>query len=842
MSLPAGALLGPYEIVAPIGSGGMGEVYRARDRRLGRDVALKVLPRELAEDAARRQRFEQEARAVAALNHPNIVAIYDIGENYFVQELVDGEPLPDDKPVGLRRTIELAGQIADALAAAHARGITHRDLKPSNIMVTRDGRAKILDFGIAKVSQGADGQELSTLTHEGSVLGTLGHMSPEQMRGLPSDHRSDIFSFGLLLYKMLTGRSPFAGKTAIEIVSAMLRDEPQELPAEVPPALRQIVSHCLEKNPENRFQSARDLAFALQTLSGSTTGSRFVAPAVRKKGRLVAWPAVAALALACAAAGIWLGKMLFQQAPPSFTRLTFQRGFVTGARFAPDGRTVAYSATWDGAPSDVYLGRIESPDARPLGLTGAHLFAISSKGEMAIGLDAILGAVPGIPPRGTLARAPLSGGAPRVLLADVEDADWDPAGAELAVAHVVNGVARLEYPAGKVLYETAGYIDSVRVSPAGDRIAFAEHPLRNDDRGSVSVVDLHGRKTTVSSGWETLDGVAWAPGGKDLWFVGSTQGYADTLWATTLSGHRRALMRAPTGCFLRDVRSDGRALVDSYISRNEIVWQQDGDSRQRSLTWLTDSFPNDLSPDGKTLVFTEPALSSNYAVCLRKTDGSAVVRLGDGEGESLSADGKWVLTTLLTSPPQLLLIPTGAGETVRLPQAGLSYQRFAQWFPDSRRILFAAGEAGRGPRLWVQNVWPPDRPRAFTGEGMSLRGNSVSPDGRMVAATGPGGRVALYPVDGGQPRTFPAIEPGEQFIRWSADGRQLFLYTAYRMPATLYKVDAASGLKQKWREFTPSDPAGATTLYAVFLSADTKAGVYSFQRTESSLKLMEGLH
>src|SRR5215472_9079615 len=244
MALISGTELGPYEIIAPLGAGGMGEVYRARDSRLGRDVALKILPSEVANDPERRQRFELEARALAALNHPNVVAVYDVGQGYIVGELVDGQPLRGAK-LGLRKTIEVAAQIASGLAAAHDAGIVHRDLKPDNIVLTRDGRPKILDFGLAKsrATLASVDETASLETEAGAVLGTPGYMSPEQIRGRATDQRSDIFSFGVILYELLAGRRAFPGETSAEAITAILQQEPLELPESVPVALRQVVAH-----------------------------------------------------------------------------------------------------------------------------------------------------------------------------------------------------------------------------------------------------------------------------------------------------------------------------------------------------------------------------------------------------------------------------------------------------------------------------------------------------------------------------------------------------------------------------------------------------------------------
>jgi Tol biopolymer transport system component/predicted Ser/Thr protein kinase len=352
MPLSAGTKLGPYEILAPLGAGGMGEVYRARDTRLNRDVALKVLPDDFARDPARRQRFEQEARAVAALNHPNIVAVYDVGENFLVSELVDGQTLRALGKLSQRQAIDLAAQIAEGLAAAHAAGIAHRDLKPENIMVTgpstRDaGRAKILDFGLAKVTQAqASGTEAPTQTQDGIVMGTVGYMSPEQVKGQPADHRSDIFSFGLVLYEMLAARRAFTGGSSIEVMSAILKEDPPELPESIAPSLRRIVEHCLDKNPDRRFQSARDLAFALQAPPSSGTHAVPVLPSRRSKLGLM----VAAAVLVTAAVAIAATRLLWPTpAPPSWT------GGILGGpemalnpRLSPDGSLLAFQAMVDG--------------------------------------------------------------------------------------------------------------------------------------------------------------------------------------------------------------------------------------------------------------------------------------------------------------------------------------------------------------------------------------------------------------------------------------------------------------------------------------------------------------
>ncbi len=368
-----GTQLGPYEVQTLVGAGGMGEVYRARDGRLNRTVALKILPAQVAFDPGRRQRFEQEARAASALNHPNIVSVYDIGEQdglaYIVSELIDGESLRDAirrGPMALSRLLDLAGQIAAALAAAHATGIVHRDLKPENIMVTRDGRAKILDFGLAKQISAAVGSEARTATQTsaGAVIGTAAYMSPEQIRGEPVDHRSDIFSFGLVLYECITGKMPFERSTSVEIMTAILREDPAELPESVSPALRQIVWHCLEKEPEQRFHSAGDLGFALRTVSVTSTRPTGSVPVVQK-ARTPSWIWRGGVAvLAALLVGLAIPRML-QPAPIDLAnyRLT---PFATDqepefeATWSPDGKSIAYLKTTAGI-SQLMVRALDAP-------------------------------------------------------------------------------------------------------------------------------------------------------------------------------------------------------------------------------------------------------------------------------------------------------------------------------------------------------------------------------------------------------------------------------------------------------------------------------------------------
>ncbi len=569
MALNPGTRLGPYEIVSALGAGGMGEVYRARDTRLGREVAIKVLPQRLSADADALARFEREARAVAALSHPNILALHDFGREdavvYAVSELLDGETLRErlsGAALPARKAIDYAIQIAQGLAAAHEKGIVHRDLKPENAFVTRDGRVKILDFGLAKVA--SSGGELTksptvAATEPGTVLGTVGYMSPEQVRGQPADHRSDIFSFGSILYEMLEGQRAFRADSAAETMAAIAQKDPPELSgldAALAPSLDRIVRHCLEKSPGERFQSARDLAFDLETVAGRSIPARVTAATGPKRSRRLPL-GLAAIAIAglVFVLGFWLGRGTGRQTFPHFSPLTFRRGTIRSARFAQDGSTIVYGAAWQGAPIRLFTARRDSPEAGRIDLPDADIFGINRNGEIAISLGRrFLTTHHSI---GTLAVAPLSGGAPREILENVEGADWSPDGRELAVVHEVEGRYRLEFPIGKALYDSVGWMTHPRVSPDAALVAFFDHPVRFDNRGSVAVVDRSGKKRTLTPEENAESGLAWSPNGKEIWYSAGYGLSGDNIFAADLRGRRRVLYRATGDASLLDVSREG---------------------------------------------------------------------------------------------------------------------------------------------------------------------------------------------------------------------------------------------------------------------------------------------
>ncbi|HSP93430.1 MAG TPA: protein kinase, partial [Thermoanaerobaculia bacterium] len=707
-----GTRLGPYEILAPLGAGGMGEVYRARDDRLKREVAVKVLPPSFSKDPERLRRFEQEAQAAGSLNHPGITAVYDFGTHdgapYIVTELLEGETLRARTAAGSlppRKALDYAAQLARGLASAHEKGIVHRDLKPENVFVTRDGRVKILDFGLAKLkeSEGSEGgqTQLPTAaagTEPGVVLGTMGYMSPEQVRGKAADRRSDIFSFGAILYEMLSGQRAFRAETAADTITAILTKEPPDLSQtnrDVPPGLERIVRHCLEKNPDERFESARDLAFDLEALSGISGAAPAVpsaAPAARAR-RSIAILLAAAVAVAGMAAAYLAGKKAGYVKPASFRRLTFRRGQINQARFGPDDQSILYSAAWDGGPLEIFVGRLDSPESRPYGLAGADLLAISHSGEMAVSLARR----PALPftSTGMLARIGMTGGgSPKEILDDVQFADWTPDGQGLAIVRESGGKVRLELPAGRVLYETAGWIGYPRVSPRGDEVAFLDHPVRTDDGGLVAIVDHSGKRRELTGRFASAAGLSWSPAGDEVWFTAASVGNNRSLYAVSRGGSLRLLAQATGGLTIEDISGNGRALVVQDKARQGISALLPGAEKERDFSWLDWSLVRDISPDGQMLLFDESGEGggAGYSVHVRRADGSPAVRLGEGSGMSLSPDGRTALAIAGEIPKQrLMLYPIGAGEPRSIPLGELRTQS-AEWLPDGRRVLFSANE------------------------------------------------------------------------------------------------------------------------------------------------------
>ncbi|HEY7574952.1 MAG TPA: protein kinase [Thermoanaerobaculia bacterium] len=851
MTLAAGTRLGPYEILAPLGAGGMGEVYRARDERLKRDVAIKILPQELSADTERVKRFEKEARAASALNHPSIVTIHEIGRSgptvFLVMELVSGQTLRErlaSGPLPLRSLLSISAQAAAGLARAHEMGIVHRDLKPENVMVTDDGRVKILDFGLAKLAEPEirAGEEtraptISRATEPGVVMGTVGYMSPEQASGKPLDYRSDQFSFGSVLYEMATGKAAFSRATPPETLTAIIREEPEAL-AEVAPSapapFRWIVERCLAKEPRGRYASTEDLARDLENLRTHLSEASSAVPAAaamrEPKSVLRFWP----LAVLSLAAGAFLafraGEKNAERPNPTFERLTFRRGTAWSARFGSDGKTIVYGAAWEGQPVRLFSTRVGRPESSPLELPNADLLAVSGRGEMAICLRPRMGN-DASQRRGMLARVPLLGGAPREILEDVQGADWSPDGADLAVIRWVGSRRRLEFPIGTTLYE--GRIHSPRVSPSGELVAFFER----DEKGlRLRVADRRGVVRTLEEGGWGFS-LAWRPDGREVWYS-SSETFGE-IRAVSLSGSRRIVHRefpAPAFGEIQDISADGHVLMWMGEFRRALVAVPPGETRERDISWFADSDPNEISPDGRTVLFTD-----DQRIFLRATDGaSPALQLGLGFGLAMSPDRKWVAAFKRhgsTPQPSITLLPTGAGKSRTLEGGGVLYAQGGFWLPDGNRLLLHGRQPGRPERTFVQDV-AGGGPRPFTPEGVLAI--SFSPDGRLVLARDWEGRLFLFPSEGGPARALPGTpEPGWN-LTYGADGRHLFSVESDAASARVFRREIETGRRELWKELSVSDAAGVL-MFNPILAADGSSYVAAVWRLPSNLYLVEGL-
>jgi eukaryotic-like serine/threonine-protein kinase len=825
MALPAGHRLGGYEIVGLIGAGGMGEVYRARDARLQRDVAIKIIPASLATDPIALGRFETEARAVASLSHPNIIAIHDFGHEgsaaFAVMELLDGRTLRElltEGALPVRKAIDFGAQTAAGLAAAHARGVVHRDLKPENVFITREGRAKILDFGLAKpaapIAAAAAGTFAATYTptSPGTVLGTVGYMSPEQVRGETVDYRSDIFSLGAILYELFSGRRAFSAGSAIETMNAILKEDPPELSiatTSLPPAIDRIVRRALEKDPNERFQSARDLGFALEALSGSSTSTMPAVEAAPRKRRAL-WPVTAALVIAAGAAGFYGAQAMITPAltePVTFTPRTFDPQIIWNARFVGDGGVVVFSSSLRGLSPDLFVSRSGAPSPQQIGPPGTHLLSVSSRGELAVLTDASF--VNQRLFRGTLARMTLDG-SPRPWLENVREAEWSPDGTTLATIHVTDGEDLLEYPIGTILHRAPGYLSDLRVSPDGNHVAFLEHPVKYDDRGFVKIWDRGGSVRVLAGEFWGMEGLAWRPDGQAVLFsaASGTNGlYQVHEVATSQGSVVRPLMPSPSNLIMLDVRRDGRWLVVSSDNRFSIRVRRPGADRETDLPWMDAEWSPKLTADGTMMMFTDGNQSAgrNYAVAMRKTDGSPPLQLGEGNGVDLSPDGKYALAYVFNPTPRIVVYPTGAGEARTIDPAPIENAQPIRWFPDSRRIVLCGNEKAKPARCFTKDVASGGPPTPLTPEGFTQTG-PFSPDASMMVVQQSDGTGHILSLKDGTLRRLNGLTRDDGVWAWTPDGRGLLVGSVVQMQ--LDRLDLVTGARTPDLKFELADQPG----------------------------------
>jgi eukaryotic-like serine/threonine-protein kinase len=874
-----GETIGPYEVLSQLGSGAMGVVYLAQDGRLGRKIALKLLPSQFTNDKDRLRRFQQEARAASALNHPNILTVYEVeqrdGLHYIATEFVDGVTLRQHihaRQMSIEEVLNIATQVASALQAAHAAGIAHRDIKPENIMIRSDGYIKVLDFGLAKLTE----NELSPAaaeTNPGVVMGTPRYMSPEQARGLDVDLRTDIFSLGTVIYELVTGKLPFEGETTSDVIAALIKDEPESMRTSVPDLpveFEEVVSKALVKDRGLRYQTIAEFLSALQGLkerikSGAlvhtndgsldmhTISTRTATdPQTKQKTERVSlskgWSATIVLGLIVVVGVVTVlsfrrrsqlvknSPSLKEKIESTSRQLTNRDGFISGARFAPEGKRVVYSAGFDGKPLELFYNDGESAESRPAGIESASLKSVSRSGKIAVLVNFELSWSDGR--KGTLLILPASGNKPSMPpIEGVDDAAFAPDDT-FAVFRSVFGEQRLEYPVGTVLYKSTGWMSYPRFSPKGDKIAFFEHPV-GDYGGSLAVFDLASKqKTDLLTDWQALKGLAWNPKTNDIWFGGSKVNKTARINSVSLSGQvQEKLYWLPTqNARIEDISDDGRVLINRGISNHTTVIMLRGKSQAEIDTRGAWSTSADISADGKTLLFYQWGYESSdgsdvSGVYLQRLDGSAPVKLGPGKALALSPDGKWALALQPTKPqPQLILLSTSLGQPKLLSNAGIKEYHFASFFPDGKQILFTGVEARENAeiRSFIQDVntghfYP------LTEEGtIALR---VSPDGKRVIIL-QDNSYYIQRLDGGEPKEIPGLEPDDEPIQWSDDGRAVFVKAEGDFATKIYRVNLATGERREWRDINPANRVGDVGLEVnpggILITPDGKVCIYTY--------------
>ncbi len=871
MKIAAGTRLGPYEIEHAIGAGGMGVVYRADDSRLGRKVAIKVLPHARGEHF---RRFEREARTIGALNHPNLLTLHDVGDHdgvpFLVTEMLEGESLRarlSRGPLRLREAIQIGADVARGLAAAHDAGVIHRDVKPDNIFLTTEGRTKILDFGIAKLRRASvemaavTGNIADDIAHSptvtpttadtGMVVGTPGYMAPEQLDAGKVDERTDIFALGVVLYEMIAGKRAFASDSAVEESYAILKT-PAEPPKGATKALARVVLRCLEKRPDTRFQSATDLAFALDELDASTDpvariSKVSIEPDPRQSARTIRdsaptfpapsrlrWAGLAALVgVAALLTGVLIGRRTTTTAPatapaevvlrwpslveggPAYRRVTYHTQSVWHARLSPDGSSVLYSTRRDGR-EQVIRSQLANPSMSALQIDG-RLVGISAKSELAVIVgDADAG--------GTLARV-LEGSGPRAVADRITDATWLPTGDELAV---IRAGRAIEYPIGKAIVSRAtGKLDFLRASPRGDRFAFVDHPASKDSRGRVVIIDASGKQLLASSPQTGIEGVAWSPDGEEIWFSNGP-----VINGLDRAGKERIVLRGDTRLVLADVRA-GKILVAPSDGRLKMFTGSRG-GPYREVGWFDSSEVESVSADGTAIAFVEAAgtgqTPDGYAQFLKRGDQPPAL-IANSYWLALLPDASAAIT--VGGATSLRRIPTGVGTPTAIPLGPIksldtSARVAVSW--SGRYALVVDGEAEQ--KLWRIDLESGTQVAVGASRGSS---SAISPDGQTVAVTAPAGGIELVSMAGGAARVISG-PTSEVPLSFSADGASVFVMHLANDTIEVDRIDVATGTRAGWTRIAPEQ---RPVYYTVALDATGETVTYSTNSDASDLYVLE---
>ncbi|MCI0442333.1 WD40 repeat domain-containing serine/threonine protein kinase [bacterium] len=801
-------------------------------------------------------RFEQEARSASSLNHPNIITIHEIGSvdstTYIAMEWVDGKTLRDalkEGPLPARKVIQIAVQIADGLTKAHEAGIVHRDLKPENIMITKDGFAKILDFGLAKLFM-PSGSEVSALptsagTDVWTILGTVGYMSPEQASGKAVDFRSDQFSLGAILYEMLIGKKAFEEKTTIETLAAIINKDAEPISSatvQAPAPLRWIIERCLEKNSEDRYASSRDLAHDLQSIrdhySEVASSTETAVPVHLQKRSLKKIWSIANIALLLILGGSTLFLLMnpkkVEKSNVNYHRLTYQRGSIHSARFAADGQTIIYSASFAGAQRELYLTRTEGVESRALGIPNADILSISPSGEMLVLI---------LNKKNTLAQVPITGGLPRELDQNISGADWAPDGHSMAIARTTTDIStNLEYPSGKILYQGIWRIDTVRFSPNGDYIAFIEGAVAGSN-GAVRILNTSGKQIAAFEGLFP-DKLSWSKNGDEVLFstVSDHIGGGYELYALSVAGKQHLVSRFPSSFVLDDISKKGQFLAEFADYRGILMAGTSGNERE--LSWLDNSDIADFSSDGKMLLIHERGEGSESplgTMYIRNVDGSAGVRLAAGSPFCFSADNLFILG--FSGTTKVLIVPVGVGKAQSFDYPQFKDLVTAGFLPDGKKFVFLGVDKEGHTETFLQDI-SGGKPKSLGIKDLYPMGSYelLSPDGRLLFGRDAAGTIKIYGLDGTAPIPISGMEQNEIPVQWNRTSDAIFVFNNQALPAKIYRIGIPEGRRTLFKEIMPPDRAGVRSIRSISISPDEKSYAYTYTRRYATLYLIDGIH